>query len=187
MTSRKLTTTLLAVAATALSFSALAQAPDAGEPQSRDGRGGGMLQRLDADGDGVVSLQEFQAAGAERFAALDADGDGRISAEEFAAGRRGPARAAGDKSDGRHAGPRAERMQQFRAQYFAKLDADGDGYVSRAEFDQQHMARFNALDANGNGVIDADERPARRGMRDGKGRRDGCAKGERKGYGKPDR
>lgn len=133
MTSRKLTTTLLAVAAAALSFSALAH--DAGTPHFRDGRGG-MLQRLDTDGDGLVSLQEFQAAGEARF---------------------------------------------------AQLDADGDGYVSKAEFDALHMARFSALDANGNGVIDADERPARRGLRDGKGGRDGCARGAGKGYGKLDR
>lgn len=187
MFSRTLTNTLLAVAATALSFSALAQAPEAGKPGFRDGRGDWMLQRLDADGDGVVSLQEFQAAGAERFAALDADGDGRISAAEFAAGRRGPTRAATDNADGRQAGPRAERMQQFREQRFAKLDADRDGYISRAEFDAPHMARFNALDVNGNGAIDADERPVRRGMRDGKSRHEGCARGERQGYGKPDR
>lgn len=176
MTSRKLTTTLLAVAATALSFSALAQAPDASQHEFRDGRGGGMLQRLDTDGDGLLSLQEFQAAGEARFAGLDADGDGRISAEEFAAGRRGP-----DRKAGKHHGPRAERMQQFREQRFASMDADGDGYLSKAEFDATHMARFSALDANGNGVIDADERPARRGMRDGKGGRDGCARAEDKG------
>ncbi len=187
MNSRKLTTTLLAVAATALSFSALAQAPDSAKPEFRDGRGGGMLQRLDTDGDGLVSLQEFQAAGQARFASLDADGDGFISADEFAAGRRGPGKAEAGKADGPRAEHRAERMQQFREQRFASLDADGDGRVSRAEFDQQHMARFSALDANGNGVIDADEHHARRGMHDGKGGRDGCATGERKGYGKLDR
>jgi hypothetical protein len=187
MTSRKLTSTLLAIAATTLSFSALAQAPDTGKPEFRDGRGGGMFQRLDTDGDGLVSLQEFQAAGEARFASLDADGDGLISAEEFSAGRRGSGTAEAGKAYGPRAEHRAERMQQFRDQRFASLDADGDGHISRAEFDQQHMARFNALDANGNGLIDADERPARRDMRDGRGGRDGCARGEAKGYGKLDR
>lgn len=187
MTSRKLTTAMLAVAATALSFSALAQAPEAGKPELREAPGGGMLQRLDTDGDGLLSLQEFQAAGEARFASLDADGDGRVSAEEFAAGRRGPGRAEAGRADGPRAEHRAERMQQVREQRFASLDADGDGYINRAEFDQQHLARFNALDANGNAVIDADERPARRGMRDGKRGDDGCARGERKDYGKVDR
>lgn len=186
MTSMKRTTTLLAIAATALSFSALAQTPDADKPGYRDGRGGGMLQRLDTDGDGMVSLQEFQAAGEARFAQLDADGDGRISAEEFSAGQRGPGRKAGEDY-GPRAEHRAERMQQFREQHFANMDADGDGYISKAEFDERHMTRFHALDANGNGVIDAEERPARRAMHDGKGGRDGCPKGAGKGYGKLDR
>lgn len=187
MISRKLTTTLLAVAATTLSLAALAQAPEAGTPELQERRGGGMLQRLDTDGDGLVSLQEFEAAGAARFATLDADGDGRISAEEFAAGRRGPARAAADQASGPRDEHRAARMQQFREQRFASMDTDGDGYISRAEFDAPRAARFSALDANGDGVIDADEQAARHGMRDGKGRHGGCAKGERKGYGKPDR
>jgi Ca2+-binding EF-hand superfamily protein len=164
MTATRLTRGMIALTAAALSMAAMSGATHAAGPEAREGRGGGwMMKRFDADGDGVVSLQEFQAAGDAMFARLDADGDGRISAEEWAATGRG----------------RAERMAQYRAARFANLDADGDGYVSRPEFDNARMARFNALDVNGNGVIDADELPQ------GKGDRKGY--GERKGYGDRER
>lgn len=114
MTSRKLTTAMLAVAAAALSFSALAQGPEAGKPEFRDGRGGGMLQRLDTDGDGLLSLQEFQAPNDARFASLDADGDGSISAEEF----------------------KARHMARFSA-----LDANGDGVIDADERPQRKGRR----------------------------------------------
>lgn len=39
---------------------------------------------LDANGDGAVSLAEYEAAVREQFAAIDQDGDGRISSGEFA-------------------------------------------------------------------------------------------------------
>jgi Ca2+-binding EF-hand superfamily protein len=38
---------------------------------------------LDADGDGVVSSEEFVAPAVERFAELDADGNGTVSSDEF--------------------------------------------------------------------------------------------------------
>jgi EF hand len=40
------------------------------------------LSRLDTDGDGLVSREEFMDAHAEMFAAMDKDGDGLISANE---------------------------------------------------------------------------------------------------------
>ena len=42
--------------------------------------------RMDKDGDGFVSREEFTAPMAEGFARLDQDSDGRISTEEFTAG-----------------------------------------------------------------------------------------------------
>jgi hypothetical protein len=39
----------------------------------------------------------------------------------------------------------------------ANLDANGDGVVSAAEFDQSALARFQRLDENHDGVIDAAE------------------------------
>jgi uncharacterized low-complexity protein len=41
-----------------------------------------------------------------------------------------------------------------------RMDADGDGNVSKAEFMQGHEAMFNKIDQNRDGVIDADERNA---------------------------
>ena len=40
------------------------------------------------------------------------------------------------------------------------MDADGDGSVTKEEFMQGHEAMFGRLDANGDGVIDADEQSA---------------------------
>ncbi len=41
-----------------------------------------MLILMDTDGDGAVSLSEFQAAHERMFKAIDADKDGRITVRE---------------------------------------------------------------------------------------------------------
>ncbi|HHH44085.1 MAG TPA: hypothetical protein ENK49_08105 [Gammaproteobacteria bacterium] len=55
----------------------------------------------------------------------------------------------------------------------ARMDADGDGKVSKEEFMHGHEAMFEQIDRNHDGMIDADEREAhmkkKRGfMKDGK-------------------
>jgi len=52
-----------------------------------DGDGPG---RLDKDGDGVITREEFSAPMGTAFDRLDADHDGRLSIEELAAGHGGP-------------------------------------------------------------------------------------------------
>ena len=52
-----------------------------------DGEGPG---RLDRDGDGVVTREEFSAPMGNAFDRLDADHDGRLSTEDLAAGHGGP-------------------------------------------------------------------------------------------------
>ena len=51
--------------------------------------GGGMMRVMfaitDADGDGALSLEEFQEVHARIFNAADADGDGRVTPEEMQA------------------------------------------------------------------------------------------------------
>ena len=48
-----------------------------------------IFSLMDADGDGTVSLQEFQAAHERNFKAMDADHDGTVSFEEMQAFMRG--------------------------------------------------------------------------------------------------
>jgi mutator family transposase/EF hand domain-containing protein len=60
---------------------------------------GGMMMRMlftmmDSDGDGTVSLQEFQAAHERIFKAMDANKDGRLTVDEVQAFMRGSGRAA---------------------------------------------------------------------------------------------
>jgi hypothetical protein len=63
-------------------------------------RGHGMVglriifSLMDADGDGTVSLQEFQAAQERIFRAMDADHDGTVSLEEMQDFMRGGGRPA---------------------------------------------------------------------------------------------
>jgi Ca2+-binding EF-hand superfamily protein len=50
--------------------------------------GSGMMMRMiftlmDSDGDGTLSLEEFQAAHARIFKGMDADKDGRLTMEEM--------------------------------------------------------------------------------------------------------
>lgn len=42
---------------------------------------------------------------------------------------------------------------------FGDMDANADGVVTRAEFDAANAQRFQHMDRNANGVLDADERP----------------------------
>lgn len=74
--------------------------------QNMQGRGPGFgpgpmaFSTLDADEDGVVTLEEFTARAADRFKALDADSDGSLTAEEMTKARGEGARRAGGERRG---------------------------------------------------------------------------------------
>lgn len=118
--------------------------------------------RMDEDGDGKVSYEEFsrvgERMGRERFGRMDADGDGFLTKDEFAEGRRGP-----------HGGGRGPGSGGFEA-----LDADGNGTLSMEEMKARrpHMTqeRFDRLDGNGDGAVSREElmqhRPPRHDGRD---------------------
>jgi hypothetical protein len=66
-------------------------------PEGRGMMGHGAAMRvifalMHSDGDGTVSLQEFQAAHEKIFKAMDTDKDGTLTLEEIQAFMRGPAK-----------------------------------------------------------------------------------------------
>ena len=77
------------------------------------------LQRMDTDGDGRVSLAEYQVWMAYGFEQMDRNGDGVLSADELPGGRGKPI-------------TRATHLEQI-AQRFARQDANGDGFLSARE------------------------------------------------------
>ncbi len=58
-----------------------------GEHQGHPGPKGGMLEQADANGDKMISEEEFLALHKKRFAEIDSNSDGQISPEELAARR----------------------------------------------------------------------------------------------------
>ena len=99
---------------------------------------------MDTDGDGKISSAEFQAAASARFSAIDTQGTGKITAEQIAAAGKG-------------------RDEKFAEREVKKIGSDGaitkDQYLAAAQ------ARFARLDRNGDGYITADELPAGRWAR----------------------
>lgn len=122
--------TMMTAFALALSGPALAQT----------GWGAGLLfDRLDADGNGEVSLAEITAARQAQFDRVDANGDGAVTLDELG--------AAQDRLRRFVELPGADPAERLRRQ-----DRDGDGRLSRDEFSAVPPALL-LIDADGNGAI----------------------------------
>lgn len=120
----------------------LALAQDSTAPRER----GAAFFQADANSDGAVTRAEFDASRAARFAQLDTNNDGQLTREERRAER-------GDR--GRH-GRRGGGLHML-----GRADANNDGNITREEFLARPTEMFARLDANGDGVISAAERPER--------------------------
>jgi Ca2+-binding EF-hand superfamily protein len=137
-------------AATALALAALAlpgaQAADKdGATKSRTG----YFERLDTDKDGAVTLQEMTTVHHARFAKIDANGDGSVTRDEFMAYSAKPKPANAKPSDTKASERKAKYFERLDAdksgaisgqewdavaeQQFAALDADKDGKVTKDE------------------------------------------------------
>lgn len=91
------------------------------------------FQRYDTNQDGVITQEEVDAASLERFGSI-AGADGSVTLEEYTAAW-------------------IERSARPRVRAFQRLDLDGDGNVTRAEFDTASDRAFARLDRDGNGEL----------------------------------
>jgi len=123
-----------------------------------------MVKRADADGDGKVSRDEFIKARTtaleQAFARMDTDGDGKLDEKEVEAGA-AQARAMAPAGLGGFRRPGADRPQRPGAmaeQGFDRMDADGDGKLSKEEF-AAGMKRLRELMQQGGAGLGGPRRP----------------------------
>jgi Ca2+-binding EF-hand superfamily protein len=100
-------------------------------------RGARKLKRFDQDGNGSLSRAEAPPFLQDRFDDVDTNKDGVLNQEELQACHK----KMGKKGHGR----------------MARMDKDGDGKVSSAEFTEAAVQRLNRVDANKDGILTREE------------------------------
>lgn len=109
------------------------------------------FQRLDRDGDGNVTREEFDLASERMFTRLDRDGNGELT-------RPAPDQSAGQKKDRGKGAMRGSRRGGGRVmELMERFDLDKDGKITRAEFDAVRAEAFGEADADGNTSITLEE------------------------------
>ncbi len=116
-------------------------------------RGAKMMEKMDTDGDGLISQEEFQPpsnrAGRMFLSDADTNDDGIITLDE--------ARQAKERKMAEHQKKMAERQAKMSGrleQMFAMMDTDSDGGVTREEM---RLFAFGKIDQNQDGYLSMDE------------------------------
>ena len=132
------------------------------------GHGGGgqgqRFEKMDTNGDGSLTVDEFVGAATSRFDKADTNSDGVLSKDELV-----------QRMMRKRLEHRAERM-------IKRMDYNGDGKVTKDEIESRTRKRFALMDGNDDGKVDKSEMK-RNSMRMGKGGRRGMRKHRRMGEG----
>ena len=115
-----------------------------------------FFKQLDADSDGLVSLEEVPEQVVSRFEMLldraDRNGDDLLSEQELmTVSRYMQSRAEAVKQ------PRTKQQAQAIERMLKRLDRDGDRRVSRQEAPRRMAGRFDRLDRDGSGYLERKE------------------------------
>lgn len=106
---------------------------------------------FDANRDGVVTRQEYDAVRAQRYTAADTNRDGVLGEDEYVAefAARLQQQYAGRAQDDKYAGSIKQAHVRFKI-----LDTDHDGKLTLAEENAIAEKTFQRTDTNGDGKID---------------------------------
>ena len=119
--------------------------------------------KIDTNSDGVIDAAEMtahreakRAARAEKIAAMTDEQKAKFQERRAAMKERWAKRAASTD---------APAVKRSRGDRMARIDMDGDGRITAAEFAAPAMQRFDKMDANSDGIVTPDERKAARAAR----------------------
>ena len=120
------------------------QAMRGGTGGAKGGDRGGMLRRMDADGDGFITKDELPERARERMAPMLERFGGRIDLSKMEAmgGRRGRSQPAA--------------AGKPRPKFLEAIDENNDGRVTKLEA-VRLIERFDSLDADGDGELSVEE------------------------------
>ena len=141
MTNARMLAAPIALAVLLAAGAALAQG---GPPQGGGNCGRGMSAAIDANGDAMISRDEFLAHVESVFAVMDQKNDGKVTKDEFVSLHMG---------QGGGMGPRAQGRQTIKAARFDAIDANRDSVIDKTEFMTWEMARFDNADIEHKGKL----------------------------------
>lgn len=98
----------------------------------------GMMHKIDANHDGMISREEWIAFQDKVFAMLDKNKDGKVDETEYL---RANPQLVSFATGGYARGLQTHDM-------FKKIDADGDGVISRDEFVNYQLKIFDMMDTS---------------------------------------
>jgi len=107
-----------------------------------------LMHKIDTDGDGTVSKDEWLAFHEKVFAMLDKDKSGNVNAKEFISPSGGE--LTGIATGGFARGLRTKAMMH-------KIDTDGDGTVSHDEYIAYQTKVFDMMDTGHKGMLSKDQ------------------------------
>lgn len=103
-----------------------------------------LMERFDADKDGKLTQDELDTSRKELVAKFDTDKDGKLTLEEFQS-------------------LWLDFMHKRMVRGFQRIDEDGDAVITIEEFIKPYGNVLERMDRNGDGVLDKEDRRARRG------------------------
>lgn len=124
------------VLALALAFAGAATAQQPAADAKPAGPAARLLHRMDRNGDGRISFEEYRNTMLRRFDARDKNGDGKLDGEEFPKSWL----AGASIEDSAHSISRAEFGDQLEPTY-SQFDADRDGQLAGTELESFVAAR----------------------------------------------